>query len=35
MEFFRKYQKAIIILIAVSFVLWTFGLMMLPMLIGG
>ncbi len=33
MEFFRKHQKIIVGIIAVSFIAWTFGLMMLPLLI--
>lgn len=32
MEFFRKHQKAIIALITVTFIAWTVGLMMLPLL---
>ncbi len=33
MEFFRKHKKAIIALIAFTFMAWTFGLMVLPLLI--
>ncbi len=33
MEFFRKHQKAIITVIAVTFLAWTVGLMMLPLLV--
>lgn len=33
MEFFRKHQKLIIGIIAVTFVAWTVGLMMLPILV--
>ncbi len=33
MEFFRKHQKIIIGIIAVTFVAWTVGLMMLPLLV--
>jgi len=33
MEFFRKYRKAIIAVIAFTFMAWTFGLMLLPLLI--
>lgn len=33
MEFFRKHQKIIISVIAVTFIAWTVGLMMLPLLI--
>ena len=31
MEFFRKHQKAIIAIIAVTFIAWTVGLMMIPL----
>lgn len=33
MEFFRKHQKLIIGIIAVTFVAWTVGIMMLPILV--
>ncbi len=33
MEFFRKHQKVIIAIIAVTFISWTVGLMMLPLFI--
>jgi len=33
MEFFRKHQKAIIAIIAVTFLAWTVGLMLLPLII--
>lgn len=33
MEFFRKHQKAIILIISLTFIAWTVGLMMLPLLI--
>lgn len=33
MEFFRKNQKIIIGIIAVTFIAWTVGLMMLPLII--
>ncbi len=33
MEFFRKHQKIIIAVIAVTFIAWTVGLMLLPVLI--
>ncbi len=32
MEFFRKHQKAIIAVIAITFLAWTVGLMLLPIL---
>ena len=32
MEFFRKHQKAIVAVIALTFIAWTVGLMMLPLL---
>lgn len=32
MEFFRKNQKIIIFIIALTFIAWTVGLMMLPVL---
>lgn len=32
MEFFRKNQKIIIGIIAVTFIAWTIGLMMIPIL---
>lgn len=32
MEFFRKHQKLIIGVIAVTFIAWTVGIMMLPIL---
>lgn len=31
MEFFRKHQRLIIAIIAVTFIAWTVGLMMLPL----
>ena len=33
MEFFRKHQRAIIAVIAVTFIAWTVGLMLLPLMI--
>lgn len=33
MEFFRKHQKIIIGIIAVTFIAWTVGLMMLPLIL--
>ncbi|CCY62066.1 unknown [Clostridium sp. CAG:967] len=33
MEFFRKHQKAIVAIIAITFIAWTVGLMMLPLVI--
>ncbi|CDE88643.1 unknown [Clostridium sp. CAG:729] len=33
MEFFRKHQKAIVAIIALTFIAWTVGLMMLPLVI--
>lgn len=33
MEFFRKHQKLIVGIIAVTFVAWTVGLMLLPLLV--
>ncbi len=33
MEFFRKHQRAIIAIIAVTFIAWTVGLMMLPLMV--
>lgn len=33
MEFFRKHQKLIILIIAITFVAWTVGIMMLPVLV--
>ncbi len=33
MEFFRKHQKAIVAIIAVTFIAWTVGLMLLPLMI--
>lgn len=33
MEFFRKHQRLIVGIIAVTFIAWTVGLMMLPLLI--
>ncbi len=33
MEFFRKHQRIIIAVIAVTFIAWTVGLMMLPLVI--
>ena len=32
MEFFRKHQKGIIAIIALTFLAWTVGLMLLPLL---
>ncbi len=32
MEFFRRHQKAIVLIIAITFIAWTFGLMLLPLL---
>lgn len=32
MEFFRKNQKIIILIIVLTFIAWTVGLMMLPVL---
>lgn len=33
MEFFRKHQRAIVAIISVTFIAWTVGLMLLPLLI--
>ena len=33
MEFFRKHQKSIIAVIAVTFIAWTVGLMLLPLFV--
>ncbi len=33
MEFFRKHQKIIIAVIAITFIAWTVGLMLLPLLV--
>ena len=33
MEFFRKHQKTIVFIIAVTFMAWTFGMMLLPVFI--
>lgn len=33
MEFFRKHQKIIIGIIAVTFIAWTVGLLMLPLML--
>ncbi len=33
MEFFRKHQRIIIAVIAITFIAWTVGLMMLPLVI--
>lgn len=33
MEFFREHKKLIVGIIAISFVLWTVGLMILPALV--
>ncbi len=33
MEFFRKHQRAIVAVIAVTFIAWTIGLMMLPLMV--
>ena len=33
MEFFRKHQRTIVAIIAVTFIAWTVGLMLLPLMI--
>lgn len=33
MEFFRKNQKTIVAIIAITFIAWTVGLMLLPLMI--
>lgn len=33
MEFFRKHQKAIVAVIAITFIAWTVGLMLLPLMV--
>ena len=33
MEFFRKHQKAIIAVICVTFIAWTIGIMILPLIV--
>lgn len=33
MEFFRRHQKTIVFIIAITFIMWTFGMMLLPALI--
>ncbi|CCX79999.1 unknown [Clostridium sp. CAG:715] len=33
MEFFRKHQRAIVAIIAVTFIAWTVGLMLLPLMV--
>lgn len=33
MEFFRKHQKTIVAIIAITFIAWTVGLMLLPLVI--
>ena len=33
MEFFRKHQRAIVAVIAVTFIAWTVGLMLLPLMV--
>lgn len=33
MKFFRKHQKLIIGIIAITFIAWTVGLMMLPLIV--
>lgn len=33
MEFFRKHQKVIIAIIAFTFIAWTVGLMLLPLIL--
>ena len=35
MDFFRRHQRAIIAIIAVTFIAWTVGLMLLPAMVGG
>ncbi len=32
MDFFRRHQKVIVLIIAITFIAWTFGLMLLPLL---
>ncbi len=33
MEFFRRHQKIIISIIAITFIAWTVGLLMLPLML--
>jgi hypothetical protein len=33
MEFFRKHQRAIVAIIGITFIAWTVGLMMLPLMV--
>ncbi len=33
MEFFRKHQRAIVAIIAITFIAWTVGLMLLPLML--
>ena len=33
MEFFRKHQRVIIAVITVTFIAWTVGLMLLPLMV--
>ena len=33
MEFFRRHQKIIIAVIAITFIAWTVGLLMLPLML--
>ncbi len=33
MEFFRKHQKVIIAVIGITFLAWTVGLMLLPLMV--
>lgn len=33
MDFFRRNQKAIVLIIAVTFIAWTVGLMLLPAMV--
>ena len=33
MEFFRQHRKAIIVIISLTFIAWTLGLMLLPLLL--
>ena len=33
MEFFRKHQKAIVAIISITFIAWTVGLMLLPLVL--
>lgn len=34
MEFFRKHQKTIILIITLTFLFWTVGAMLLPLILG-